>query len=168
MMQAIGLGIRISKEAELNQNVLTGPLGPNGQFPASQTFCGKHLEYLEALEVPSEGLLPGLKIEIACDVKTPLIGEKGSTAVFSGQKGASESDKIILEKGMKKAAQIIQQKTGINVGDMEGAGAAGGLPAPLVSFCGAKLKKGVELVGEAYNLEHKIQACDLVFTGEGK
>ena len=37
-----------------------------------------------------------------------------------------------------------------------------------MAFCGARLRRGVEMVAEAVNLEAQCRGCDLVITGEGR
>lgn len=87
--------------------------------------------------------------------------------MFSGQKGASAEDKIVLENGMRKAAKMLGKLKGINIESMEGAGAAGGISGGFVAALGATLKKGIRFVSEAYHLEEEIKQSDLILTGEG-
>ena len=69
----------------------------------------------------------GMKFTVACDVDTPYIGAHGASRVFGPQKGASEEDVEILEERLRGYALKILADTGIDVSDMAGAGAAGGL-----------------------------------------
>ena len=69
----------------------------------------------------------GMKFTVACDVDTPYIGAHGASRVFGPQKGASEEDVEILEERLRGYALKILKDTGIDVSDMAGAGAAGGL-----------------------------------------
>jgi len=54
----------------------------------------------------------------------------------------------------------------IEINDVPGAGAAGGLGAGLLTL-GAVLMKGVEIVIDTVDLEKKLKDADLVITGEG-
>ena len=108
-----------------------------------------------------------LKIIAAVDVKNPLLGKNGATRVFGPQKGASESDIDILERALTRLAEVIAQQFGFDYRDQPGAGAAGGLGFGLMSFCGAKIRPGFEVVAEAVGLEEKMKEVDLVITGEG-
>jgi glycerate kinase len=108
-----------------------------------------------------------LNIIAAVDVKNPLLGENGATRVFGPQKGASKGDLDKLDRALTKLADIVARKFGFDYRDQAGAGAAGGLGFGLLSFCGATIRPGFEVVGEAVGLESKMKEADLVITGEG-
>lgn len=107
-------------------------------------------------------------IVVACDVDNPLTGPQGAAAVYGPQKGATPEQVRQLDEGLGHLARVIQRDTGTLVEEMPGAGAAGGLGAGLVAFCGARLCRGVESVAETVDLAGKIQGADLVITGEGR
>lgn len=107
-------------------------------------------------------------IEAACDVDNPLLGPRGAAAVYAPQKGASPEQVKELEAGLENLAACIETKYGVNVRDLPGAGAAGGMGAGLLAFVGAKLKKGIELVFDAVKLDDQLRDADLVFTAEGQ
>ncbi|HZP89627.1 MAG TPA: glycerate kinase [Actinomycetota bacterium] len=103
----------------------------------------------------------------ACDVEAPLTGPRGAAAVFGPQKGASPGDVEVLDRALAHLAAIVHRDLGLDLRDLPGAGAAGGLGAGLVAFLGAHLRPGVEVVMEAAGLPDRIEAADLVITGEG-
>jgi glycerate kinase len=107
------------------------------------------------------------KIIAAVDVKNPLLGENGATRIFGPQKGASKSDRDNLERALTKLADVVAREFGIDRRNEAGAGAAGGLGFGLLSFCGATIRPGFEVVAEAVGLESKMKGADLVITGEG-
>ena len=109
----------------------------------------------------------GMKFTVACDVDTPYIGAHGASRVFGPQKGASEEDVEILEERLRGYALKILKDTGIDVSDMEGAGAAGGLGGAFRAYLGAELKRGVDLVLDQIGFDSIIDGADLVITGEG-
>jgi glycerate kinase len=109
-----------------------------------------------------------VKIEVACDVDNPLTGERGSSAIFGPQKGATPEMVKVLDENLAHFAEKIASYTGKQINDLEGSGAAGGLGGGLVAFLSAKLKKGVEIVLDAVKLEEKVKNADLIITGEGK
>ena len=109
----------------------------------------------------------GMKFTVACDVDTPYIGAHGASRVFGPQKGASEEDVEILEERMRGYALKILKDTGIDVSDMAGAGAAGGLGGAFRAYLGAELKRGVDLVLDQIGFDSIIDGADLVITGEG-
>ena len=107
------------------------------------------------------------KIVAAVDVKNPLLGENGATRVFGPQKGASKSDLDNLERALTRLADVVATEFGFDYRNEAGAGAAGGLGFGLLSFCGATIRPGFEVVAEAVGLEPKMKDADLVITGEG-
>ena len=109
----------------------------------------------------------GMKFTVACDVDTPYIGTHGASRVFGPQKGASEEDVEILEERLRGYALKILKDTGIDVSDMAGAGAAGGLGGAFRAYLGAELKRGVDLVLDQIGFDSIIDGADLVITGEG-
>jgi glycerate kinase len=113
-------------------------------------------------------LLSKAIITVACDVQNPLLGPSGATSVYGPQKGATPEMLGELEKNMAHFAEILQQEFGTNVADIPGSGAAGGLAAGLMAFCGARLVPGFDLVAQLTHLEDHIEQASLIFTGEGK
>ena len=108
-----------------------------------------------------------IKITAACDVKNPLYGKNGATAIYGKQKGVTEETFDILDDGLKNIAKIIKEKFGKEIDYMEGAGAAGGLGGGLVAFCNAQLKSGIDAVLDIIDFESKIKDASLIITGEG-
>jgi len=107
-------------------------------------------------------------IYAASDVTNPLCGPRGAAAVYGPQKGASEKMVAMLDKALGRLAVVIEQDMGADVRDLAGAGAAGGLGAGLVAFCGAEIRSGPNLVLEMLDFEGYLESADLVLTGEGK
>ena len=105
---------------------------------------------------------------IACDVDTPFCGKEGAAPVFAPQKGADEMMVERLDKGMLSLAQVIENKYGINIVPLAGAGAAGGMGGAFRAFLDAKLQRGVEMVLDSIDFNAIIQDADLIITGEGK
>jgi glycerate kinase len=114
---------------------------------------------------PLKHVLP--KIIAAADVRNPLLGENGATRVFGPQKGVSENEIDILEGAMARLADVVAKEFSFDYRNEPGAGAAGGLGFGLMSFCGAKIRPGFDVVAEAVGLETKIKDADIVITGEG-
>jgi len=114
---------------------------------------------------PLQHVLP--KIIAAVDVKNPLLGENGATRVFGPQKGATKDKIDILEQALTRLADVVATEFGFDYRNEPGAGAAGGLGFGLMSFCGAKIRSGFDVVAEAVGLGAKIEDADIVITGEG-
>jgi glycerate 2-kinase len=107
-------------------------------------------------------------VEVACDVTNPLTGPTGASAVYGPQKGATPKMVAELDTALKHFAGIIRRDLGVDVEQLPGAGAAGGLGAGLVAFTGARLRPGAEMVMEALHLDGRLKGAHLVITGEGR
>lgn len=103
-----------------------------------------------------------------CDVDNPLCGRLGASAVFAPQKGADEDMVKLLDEGLAHLAKIIKRDLHIEVKDIKGAGAAGGLGAGSIAFLQSKLTKGIDVVLDTINFDKLVSKADIVFTGEGK
>lgn len=122
-------------------------------------------------KIDMSGLDPRINdtlIEAVCDVANPLTGPKGAAAVYGPQKGATPEQVRHLDAGLSHLAELLEEQLGVNVRNLPGAGAAGGLGAGLHAFCGADLRKGVDIVLDLVELERKLEGADLVLTGEGQ
>lgn len=108
------------------------------------------------------------QIRVACDVDNPLYGPSGAAHVYGPQKGASPEVVEQLDLGLQRFAKVAQRDLGVDVAQVPGAGAAGGLGAGLVAFCGATLEPGVKIVIDTVGLRAKMQHADLCLTGEGR
>lgn len=127
---------------------------------------GKNLEKISEIVIPEN--LPECSFKIICDVDNVLLGEMGAARVFGPQKGATPEMVEILENGLKNIAQIISEKTGKNISDNEGTGAAGGIAVPLLAFFNAEIVPGASFVLSALDFEKNVKWADVVITGEGK
>lgn len=123
------------------------------------------LQKLTRIQEPKNLSLPN--IVAAADVKNALLGERGATRVFGPQKGATDDKIDILERGLTRLAEAVANQFGFDYSNEPGAGAAGGLGFGLMSFCGAKIRPGFDVVADAVALETKMKDMDLVVTGEG-
>jgi glycerate kinase len=100
------------------------------------------------------------ELNAACDVRNPLLGERGAARAFGPQKGASPDDVEELERRLSAMTELRRYA------DVPGAGAAGGLGAALAAL-GAELVSGAELVLETVGFRGAVRSADLVVTGEG-
>ncbi|WP_414466808.1 glycerate kinase [Klebsiella aerogenes] len=130
---------------------------------------GGALETLARIDLSElDPRLADCRIDVACDVTNPLTGPQGASAVFGPQKGATAAMIERLDRGLQHFAQIIDRDLDIDVLNLEGGGAAGGMGAALYAFCGANLRPGIEIVTDALGLADLVAAADLVITGEGR
>lgn len=131
-------------------------------------FGGGELGKLAHIDLSNfDKRLHDVVIEVACDVSNPLCGEKGASKVFGPQKGATPEIVKELDSNLAHYAHIIKKQLKKDIINVPGAGAAGGLGAGLMAFLNGTLKKGIEMVIEYTGLEEKIEAADMVWTGEG-
>ncbi|HLW37044.1 MAG TPA: glycerate kinase, partial [Candidatus Eremiobacteraceae bacterium] len=112
--------------------------------------------------------LQGVAIEIASDVKNPLCGPNGAAAVYGPQKGASPADVRTLDAALRRFADVAAATTGVDVRDVPGAGAAGGVGGGFLALAHAVLRPGAQLVLEMLDFDRHLEGASLVLTGEGK
>jgi glycerate kinase len=120
---------------------------------------------LTRIELPLQQSLP--QIVAAADVRNPLLGKNGATRVFGPQKGVMPDQTDKFERALTKLADVVAEQFGFEYRNEPGAGAAGGLGFGLMSFCGATIRPGFDVVAESIGLEAKMKDVDLVITGEG-
>lgn len=132
-------------------------------------FGGGELARIRSIDVTK--LDPRLKdtaTVVACDVDNPLTGPRGASAVFGPQKGATPEMVSALDAGLHNLAEVIRRDLGIDIENLPGAGAAGGLGAAAVAFLHAELRPGIEIVMEATHFAEQLDGASLVITGEGR
>jgi glycerate kinase len=122
-----------------------------------------NMDRLASIE-PPDTTFP--EILVACDVNNPLLGPHGCTRIYGKQKGVVDFE--FFENRLRHLAEIAQRDLGVDHRDVPGAGAAGGLGFGLMTFCGARLTSGFDLIADLVHLRKRIAAADLVITGEGR
>lgn len=105
---------------------------------------------------------------VACDVTNPLYGPEGAAYVFAPQKGADAAMVERLDQGLRIYARAIERYNGVQVDQIAGAGAAGGLGGGFKALLGARLERGIDMVLNAMQFDKIIAGSDLVITGEGR
>ena len=113
-------------------------------------------------------LLEGAQITVMCDVENPLYGPDGAAYVYGPQKGADPQMVKLLDRNLRHLADILKEDMDVDIGDVPGAGAAGGLGGGLMAFCGADLRPGIEMVLDILEFDGLLKDVDLVITGEGR
>ncbi len=130
---------------------------------------GAALQNLHAIDLSGlDSRLRATNTLVACDVRNPLTGPTGASAVYGPQKGATPADIAVLDRALEHYRQKIQDACGIDVQEIPGSGAAGGLGAALVAFCGAHLQSGIDVVLESTGFDRLLAGADIVITGEGR
>ena len=150
MAQALGVSLKDENGAELQ-------------------YGGAELIRLHTIDISRiDPRLKECSITCAVDVKNPLCGKNGASAVYGPQKGATPEMIQELDDALRHYAKLIGQQCGIHVIDMPGAGAAGGLGAGLYAFCGAQFQAGIEAVLDIVGFDERLRDADFVVTGEGQ
>ena len=138
----------------------------NGQPLAPGGLVLKDLARLDASMLDAR--LASVEITVATDVRNPLCGPDGASAIFGPQKGATPELVHELDQALEQFAHLTAQSTGQDMQNQPGAGAAGGLGFAALAWMGARMRPGVEVVAQLANLEQAVAQADLVFTGEGR
>lgn len=112
--------------------------------------------------------LKNIKIKVACDVNNPFYGKDGAAHIYAPQKGASPVEVVVLDNGLQHFAKIVHRQFGIDVQDIPGAGAAGGMGAGTKVFLNAELASGIDLIKEMADFDNAIDGADWIITGEGQ
>jgi len=108
------------------------------------------------------------EIIAAVDVQNPLLGTRGATRTFGPQKGGTQEQLEMLEQALFRLAEIVARDLGTDFKETPGAGGAGGLGFGLLSFCGATIRPGFDVVADLGGLNAEIEKADIVITGEGR
>ena len=143
-----------------------GMLDENGR---QVSFGAQGLQELKS--ITDDKVIPELRdcsFRIACDVRNPLCGESGWSAVYGPQKGATPSMIVQMDKWLKEYADLA---AAFNPGadpEYPGTGAAGGLGFAFLSFTNAVLESGIHIVLDETRLEEYVKDADVVITGEGR
>jgi glycerate 2-kinase len=150
----IGIASALGFKFKDKQNSILKPVGSN--LPKIKSIENDNLTFFENIEV-----------KVLTDVKNVLFGKNGAAFVYAKQKGANESEIIELDKGLQNVSQIIKSKFNIDVSEVPGSGAAGGIGAGLIAFLNARISSGTETILDLLKIDDQIKSADLVITGEG-
>ncbi|EDY84165.1 glycerate kinase subfamily [Verrucomicrobiia bacterium DG1235] len=125
-------------------------------------------EKIRSIQVPNSPL--SLPVRIACDVENPLLGPNGAAAIFGPQKGLLKKEFQLLDSETNRLAILLchATRTGIQMMNTSGAGAAGGAAFGLMAALDGSIVPGADLVFAWSSLHEKLAAAELVITGEGR
>lgn len=118
---------------------------------------------LGALRAVLSSRMHGVKLTVACDVRTTFVD---AAETFAPQKGATPAEVKLLRRRLERLVDVFRDEHGIDVSQLIGGGAAGGLAGGLATL-GATLESGFELVAEESGFAEAVESADLVITGEG-
>lgn len=130
---------------------------------------GDTLSQIDRIDMSGlDSRLANTEIIAMCDIDNPLCGEDGAAAVFGPQKGASPEQVLSLDAGLSHLAAVIERDIGVDVRNIGGAGAAGGMGAGVMAFFGATLQCGIDVVLDTVRFDEALENASLVVTGEGR
>ncbi|HDV7284718.1 TPA: glycerate kinase [Mannheimia haemolytica] len=133
------------------------------------SFGGEALSQIQQIDLSGlDSRLSQVEFEVACDVDNPLCGERGASAIFGPQKGATAEMVKTLDHALLHFAETAKSQLGIEIAEKAGAGAAGGMGGGLLLLPNVILRSGVQIILEATELAEKLADADLVVTGEGR
>lgn len=148
---AQALGIRLLDESDNDLN-----------------FGGAALSDLKRIDMAGLDKVVGeCEFLVACDVNNPLTGPTGASGIYGPQKGATPAMIEELDAALSHFAEVVKRDIGMEISDVPGSGAAGGLGGGLIAFVGGQLRAGVDIVLDAVGLDAYLTGCDLVIAGEG-
>ncbi len=129
---------------------------------------GGSLHLIDIIDISGmDKRLKGAKLTVISDVTNPLCGENGASVVFGPQKGASPEEVKLLDKGLKHFSRKVKEQLGVDLADVPGAGAAGGLGYGLMAFTGAELCSGIDSILDLCGFDALAEKADIIITGEG-
>ncbi|MDA3892649.1 MAG: glycerate kinase [Salinivirgaceae bacterium] len=164
----IGIGGSATNDGGLGMAMALGIkfLDNNGQDIGEG---GGSLANLTSIDISTiDSRLKDTKIIAATDVVSPLTGSLGASVIYGPQKGADNQMVQKLDKNLFRLASVIKECMNIDVLQMQGAGAAGGLGAGLHAFLNAEIRSGLDTIVDLIGLLEKIKGCDIIITAEGK
>lgn len=123
---------------------------------------------LEIAKIDTSQAVKINSLKILSDVSNPLYGRNGAAYVFGPQKGATDKEVDLLDRGLRQVAELIEKKTGRSISELTGGGAAGGIAAGLAGIFDAKITNGFEFIKKQTNLVAAVMQADWVITGEGQ
>lgn len=125
----------------------------------------------DLVNISSANVIPELKectFRIACDVRNPLCGKKGCSAIYGPQKGATPEMIEEMDEWLGNYALLAKEAFPNADAEYPGTGAAGGLGFAFLTFTNATLESGIKIVLDETHLEDYLKDADYVITGEGR
>jgi len=164
----VGIGGTAMNDGGLGAALAAGgqALDASGNPVAAGVYGLRDVSRVSRGEIPR--IFAGIDIVAISDVKNPLVGQNGATAVFGPQKGLQPDEIPLVDSYMANYAEILGRDLGRNPADVPMAGAGGGLAAGLWAFFGAELRDGAAFIADVLNLPKVIEGASLVITGEGR
>ena len=134
-----------------------------------KSFGGEMLQDISKINKSSTTLKRDqINLHVVCDVQNPFFGKEGSAHIYAAQKGANKDQIAALDRGLNHFAELIKNQFKIDIQDVPGSGAAGGIAGGLLGIADAQIISGTQFFIQVTQLISQIQSADLIVTGEGK
>jgi glycerate kinase len=164
----LGLGGSATNDAGMGMLMALGVqfLDSNGEaLPEG----GASLIKLERIDISTiDPRLQEARFTIVSDVNHTLCGNAGASYVFGPQKGATADEVSMLDQALQRFGDVVREQLNVDVTEIPGSGAAGGMGAGALAFLQADIRSGIELIMEYYRFDDQIKDADLLITGEGR
>lgn len=115
-----------------------------------------------------KALIGDIPVTVMCDVTNPLCGENGAAFIYAPQKGADEKMVKELDAGLLHFAQVIISSLKLDISEVAGAGAAGGMGGGAIAFLNGRLVSGIDVILDTVGFDKLLEDALLVITGEGR
>jgi len=130
---------------------------------------GETLSLITSIDASTKNsLLDGIEIITMCDIDNPLYGKNGAAFVFGPQKGADDEMVVVLDAALHHLCDVVKHDLHVDIANIPGSGAAGGMGGGMVAFFQSSLEMGIEVILDTINFDTLLENTDIVFTGEGK
>lgn len=133
-------------------------------IPVGETL--KNIQRVDISKIKER--LANIEVITMCDIDNTLCGEQGAAAVFGPQKGANPETVKLLDEGLYNLSQIVKKDLNVDILNVKGSGAAGGMGGGMIAFLDSTLQMGIESVLDTVKFDDQLEGVDMVFTGEGK
>ena len=131
--------------------------------------AGGNLEKIKKIDVTGQAdVLRNVSVICMCDIENPMYGPNGAAAIFAPQKGADKETVLLLDKGLRCLADVMERDLQLHVAETRGAGAAGAMGAGAVAFLHGKLLNGIDVVLDTVGFEQLLDDAAMVLTGGGR
>lgn len=131
--------------------------------------CGDNLNTIQTIDLSQlDQRIKTCSFSIVADVTNPLCGPNGASLIYGPQKGATSSMVETLDQNLSHFGNVVKQQLDIDIRDIPGSGAAGGIGGGLMAFCNAKMQSGIETILDLIGFDQHVYDADLVITGEGQ
>lgn len=164
----IGLGGSCTNDAGAGMAAAIGTVFRDSRGKAFVP-TGSTLDAVETIDNrETEKKLANVEIICMCDIDNTLFGKEGAAYVFAPQKGADRKQVKQLDDNLRKLSETVKREMKVDLSQLRGGGAAGGMGAGAAAFLHAELRRGIDCVLDLINFNELLEDCDLVVTGEGR